>query len=174
MMLLSFTAGANRYAVEIKRVVELIPKVTLRLVPHAPPFLAGLLGYRGKVIPVIDLSSLLGAAPCRDCLNTRIILVDDTPDHQGVADSGWGDSCGGTPAAERARDPNRMLLGLVAERVSDLTQVHREQLVTSPLQMREAPYLGAIVQTDDGIIQLITVERIRNATLGSSELPSEL
>lgn len=63
MLLLTLKAGANRYAVEIARVIELVPRVELRLVPHAPPALAGFLGYRGKVVPVIDLGLLLGT--CR-------------------------------------------------------------------------------------------------------------
>ena len=80
MLLLTFTAGANRYAVDVARVVEVVPRVELRKIPHAPAFLAGLLGYRGKVVPVIDLGLLLDVAPCRDCLSTRIILVNDSPD----------------------------------------------------------------------------------------------
>ena len=80
MLLLTFTAGANRYAVDVARVVEVVPRVELRKIPHAPAFLAGLLGYRGKVVPVIDLGLLLGVAPCQDCLSTRIILVNDSPD----------------------------------------------------------------------------------------------
>src|ERR1700730_14010062 len=85
MLLLTFTAGMNRYAVDVTRVVELVPRVELRLIPHAPAFLAGLLSYRGKVVPVIDLGLLLNVAPCRDCLSTRIILVNDTPDdHNGL------------------------------------------------------------------------------------------
>ena len=82
MLLLTLKAGANRYAIDVARVIELVPKVELRSIPHAPSFLAGLLGYRGKVIPVIDLGLLLGSVPCRDCLSTRIILVNDAPgDH---------------------------------------------------------------------------------------------
>ena len=64
------------------RVVELVPRVELRPVPHAPAFLAGLLGYRGKVVPVIDLGVLLELAPCRGSLSTRIILVNDAPGDQ--------------------------------------------------------------------------------------------
>src|SRR4051812_23556435 len=82
MLLLTFTAGANRFAVDVARVVELVPKVELRPIPHAPAFLAGLLGYRGRVVPVIDLGLLLGASACPDRLSTRIILVNDAPgDH---------------------------------------------------------------------------------------------
>ena len=82
MLLLTFTAGAHRYAVDVARVVELVPRVELRDVPHAPASLAGLLGYRGQVVPVIDLGVLLGAAPCQDRLSTRIILVNDAPRDQ--------------------------------------------------------------------------------------------
>ncbi len=78
MLILTFTAGANRYAVDVGRVVELVPRVELRKLPHAPACLAGLLGYRGKIVPVIDLGILLDANPCRDRLSTRIILVDDS------------------------------------------------------------------------------------------------
>src|SRR5580693_10375802 len=93
MLLLTLTAGANRYAIDVTRVVELVPRVELRAIPHAPVFLAGLLGYRGTVIPVIDLGLLLGGAPCRDCLSTRIILVDDTPDDHNRSKQDRGGSC---------------------------------------------------------------------------------
>ena len=64
MLLLTLKAGANRYAIDVARVIELVPRVELRAIPHAPPFLAGLLGYRGKVIPVIDLGLLF----CRNAM----------------------------------------------------------------------------------------------------------
>jgi chemotaxis-related protein WspB len=37
---------------------------------------AGLFNYRGKFIPVIDLSQLLQATPCHLCLSTRIVIVN--------------------------------------------------------------------------------------------------
>jgi chemotaxis-related protein WspB len=147
MLLLTFTAGANRYAVDVARVVEVVPRVELRPVPHAPAFLAGLLGYRGKVVAVIDLSVLLDAPPCPDRLNTRIILVNAAPDLN--------------------------ILGLVAERVSDLITVRPEQVSPPAVQLPQAPYLGAIVQTDEGIVQLIAIETLREATLGAAVIGPE-
>ena len=35
----------------------------------------------------------------------------------------------------------------------------------APVQLPQLPFLDAIVQTDDGIFQLIAVERIREAVL---------
>ena len=99
MLLLTFKAGANRYAIDVARIIELVPHVELTTIPHAPSFLAGLLGFRGSVIPVIDLGLLLNSVPCRDCLSTRIILVNDAPgDH-------FEFSHGNPPAGARAGPP---------------------------------------------------------------------
>ena len=38
----------------------------------------------------------------------------------------------------------------------------------APVHLPQAPYLDAIVQTDQGIVQLIAVEKIRDATLRKS------
>src|ERR1700678_1819183 len=92
MLLLTFTVGPNRYAIDVARIVELVPRVDRRSVPHAPAFLAGLLGYRGNVVPVIDLCLLLDAAPCRDCLSTRIILVRDALDDHNQSRLDHGDA----------------------------------------------------------------------------------
>ena len=108
MLLLTFTAGANRYAVDVTRVVELVPRVELRQIPHAPAFLAGLLGYRGKVVPVIDLGLLLDVGPCRDCLSTRIILVNDSPDDQNRRNQDRDDSREETGKRGRTRSQIRI------------------------------------------------------------------
>ena len=54
---------------------------------------------------------------------------------------------------------------MIGEQVSDLTHVQPEQLVPAPVQLAQAPFLGAIVQTEEGIFQLIAVERIRETLL---------
>ena len=149
MLLLTFKAGANRYAIDVVRVIELVPRVELRPIPHAPPFLAGLLSYRGKVIPVIDLGLLLDGAPCRDLpqyphdpgqRRRRAIKIREPT-------TGGG---GSFLAMHRAKRP--VLLGLLAE------NVERPDLYTArtgnacPVQLPDAPYLDAIVQTDHGIV----------------------
>jgi chemotaxis-related protein WspB len=165
MLLLILNAGANRYAIDIARVIELVPRVELRAIPHAPFFLSGLLSYRGTVIPVIDLGLLLYGAPCRDCLSTRIILVNDSPGDQtrGVDSAGASEENDGRLPAEEAR--NMRLLGLIGEHVSDLVDVRSDQVVPAPVQLPQTPFLDAIVQTDGGIIQLIAVDRIRESAL---------
>ncbi len=153
MLILTFKAGGNRYAVDVARVVELVPRVELRTIPHAPGFLAGLLGYRGQVVPVIDLGLLLGAGPCPDRLSTRIILVNHAADDHNQSE---GDRVG-------------KLLGLIAEQVSDLTRVQPEQVVPAPVHLPEAPYLDTIARTDQGFVPLIEVSKL-SLVLGPASL----
>lgn len=168
MLLLTFNAGPNRYAIDVTRIAELVPRVELRPIPHAPAFLAGLLSYRGSVVPVIDLCLLLDVAPCRDCLSSRIILVRDAPVEQKQSKPDRSDAMQIAVAPSPACARPSSLLGLVAERVSDLTYAKPEQVTPVPVSVPEAPYLDAVVQTEQGMVQLIAVERLRDAMLPSS------
>jgi chemotaxis-related protein WspB len=136
-----FRVAEDLYAVAAERVVEVVPRVELRPIPHAPAWLAGLFNYRGKAIPVIDLGLLLGSAPCVERLDTRAILVEEPGDRRG------------------------RLIGLVAENVSDVATVRDDQVVLPAMNMEGAPYLGPVVRTEKGLIQVIAVERVLPETL---------
>jgi chemotaxis-related protein WspB len=167
MLLLILKAGANRYAIDVARIIELVPRVELRTIPYGPPFLAGLLGYRGSVIPVIDLGSLLESESSRDCLSTRIIVINDAPGDQNQGETGAKGTNESCPNSWTGSGGGACVLGLIGEQVSDLTEVKPEQLLPAPVQLARAPFLDAIVQTDAGtIVQLIAVERIRDCSLG--------
>jgi chemotaxis-related protein WspB len=166
MLLLTLKAGANRYAIDVARVIELVPRVELRMIPHAPRFLAGLLGYRGKVVPVIDLGLLLGCEPSRDCLSTRIILVNDAPALHNRENDRSDQRSENNPHSPVDSASDLRLLGLIGEQVSELANVQPEQLLPAPVQLALAPFLGAIVQMGEGIVQLITLEQIRASSLG--------
>ncbi|WP_165252431.1 chemotaxis protein CheW [Paludisphaera soli] len=147
MLLLTFQAAGQRYAVDASRVVEVVPRVRLRPLPHAPAHLAGVLEFRGEVVSVVDLGTLLGAGPAPERLSTRIILVDRAPPRRREAPGPQG------PAP-------RALLGLIAENVDDLAPVDPDGLTASPFVLPDAPYLGGLAETDAGMAQLILVEKI--------------
>lgn len=46
--------GAESYALDLKRVDEILPVPALTPLPHAPRFLEGVVRLRGEVLPVID------------------------------------------------------------------------------------------------------------------------
>lgn len=170
MLLLTFRAGGNSYAVDVAHVVEVVPRVDVRRLPHAPDFIAGLFDYRGTIVPVIDLGIRLGSESCRDRLSTRIILVNSRPaDHK-------LQTAEGDPATQdhdlepmsirmATLDQRPWLLGLIAEQVSDMASVKPEQVISASMQLPQAPYLGAIVDIDHQMIQLMATDKILDDSL---------
>lgn len=75
MLLLMCQAGANRYAIDTRSVVEVVACVDCQPVPDGPTWLAGVFAYRGRAIPLVDLTRLLSGQPCPRRANSRIVLV---------------------------------------------------------------------------------------------------
>lgn len=137
MLLVLFSIGNDRYALDSTQIVEIIPLVSLKKIPHAPEPVAGLLHYRGQLVPVIDLSQLIQGRPCRHQLNTRILLVH-YPD----------------------RTETSHILGLLAERVTETIQKNKKDFLPSGVTVTEAPYLGRISPDEQGMIQCVLVEHL--------------
>jgi purine-binding chemotaxis protein CheW len=55
--------GQEDYAVDIRRVDEILAVPKLTSVPRGPAFLEGVVTLRGEVLPVVDVRRRLGVAP---------------------------------------------------------------------------------------------------------------
>ena len=155
MLLLLLQSAADLFAIEARQVVEVIPRVALRSLPHAPRGIEGLLSYRGSVVPVIDLSIWLGASPSRDALSTRIIVAR------------WL-----RPTGEIRT------IGLIAENVINLQNVDDSRKRMATTHLETARYLGAVYQLDRGLVQIIRIERLLDvgleaALFGETEEPAD-
>ena len=75
MLFLLFQLGRERYALEAGQVAAVLPLLSIKEIPQAPPAVAGLCNYRGRPVPVIDLSELTLGRPAQSRLSTRIVLV---------------------------------------------------------------------------------------------------
>lgn len=145
MLLLILRAGEQLYAFDTKEVVEVVPRVELRTIPRAPSPVLGLLRYRGTLIPVIDFNAVLGLPPVAERLSTRIILTEFP-----------GES------SETVR------LGVVAERVNEVVRGDLAREVMAGIRLAEAPYLDAVYQSGDILVQLIRPAKLLTATLRAS------
>src|SRR5262245_7266586 len=75
MPALLFEAGGQRYGLDVSHIIEILPAVPLRGLAGVPYYVAGLLRYRGAVVPVLDISRLLGGASAVSRLSTRLVIV---------------------------------------------------------------------------------------------------
>ena len=150
MLILLFYVGDERYALLGRQVVEVISLVELKTLAQSPNYVAGLLHYRGKIIPAIDLCQLIAGKPYHPYLSTRIIVVNYSGDEQAT-----------------------YLLGLIAERVTDTLDIKESDVVDSGIQVDAAPYLGAIVTDERGMIQCIQVESLITESQRKYLLPEQ-
>jgi chemotaxis-related protein WspB len=138
MLVLTFQVAGSPFAVAVGGVVEVVPRVATRPLPHSPGHLVGLLRYRGRAVPVVDLGILMVGVPSAERLDTRIILVDV-----------------GIHGGQASR-----FLGMVAERVGEVREVDESRRASSAPSIRDAPYLGSVYEVDEGLLQLIQPGRI--------------
>lgn len=143
MQLLSFTIGAEDYAIESRRVIEVLPLVAARPIPHMPDFLRGVFTHRGRLIPLVDLGRLLIHQPLRETLSTRVIVVEFV----------------GGPENQRIR------LGLAAENVVSLCSSSEAETSLPSLETARAPSLGRLLRIGGRTVQVLDVEHVLPAAL---------
>ncbi|MBD2197065.1 MULTISPECIES: chemotaxis protein CheW [Calothrix] len=139
MLMLLFCVENERYALASEQIVEIVPLVNLKTLPHKPDYFAGVFNYRGQIVPVIDLCQLLHGKRSRDYLSTRIILVNYRGD------------CS-------LKSHNSYILGLMAERVVETLHKSDLDLVDINIQIGTAPYLGKMIVDEQGMIQCLRLE----------------
>jgi purine-binding chemotaxis protein CheW len=70
--------GSARYAVAMASVAEVVPVPVTTRIPGCPSWLAGVINWRGRVLPVVDPRSLLGAelSPLPSSARLLVLSVD--------------------------------------------------------------------------------------------------
>ncbi len=81
MQLLTFTTGGQQYGIDTRNIVEVLPFISAQELPQQAEEIRGLIRYRGKLLPVIDLCQLILGRPCQLRLGTRTIVVKTIPDN---------------------------------------------------------------------------------------------
>lgn len=74
--LLSFKVSGQNYSVDIMSVREIRGSTKATSLPHAPPFVKGVINLRGTVLPILDLSARLGLETKEDKDRNVIVVVD--------------------------------------------------------------------------------------------------
>lgn len=60
--IVEFSIGENKFAINVMKVKEILNPVPVVAIPHAHPFVEGIMELRGEVLPVIDVAAALGLA----------------------------------------------------------------------------------------------------------------
>jgi purine-binding chemotaxis protein CheW len=102
--LCAFEVNGGAFAIDLRRVREILRPARITAVPKAPAYVEGVIDLRGAVIPVVDLRKRLGvAAPQASALN-RLVVV-------------W---------------MGRREVGLLVDRVTGVVRLQRGELLPAP------------------------------------------
>ena len=144
MLFLVFQLGTDRYAIEASQVVEVLPLVQAKKLPHAPSGVAGVFDYHGAPVPLIDLAELALGTPSKKWMSTRIILVNYRE-----------------PSGKTHR------LGFLAEHATETMHRSESDFKDGGVMVADAPYLGPVLTEASGIIQWIGIQNLLSESVGN-------
>jgi chemotaxis-related protein WspB len=150
MLFLLFRLGNDRYAIEARQVVEVLPLLSAKQIPQAPPAVRGVFDFRGEPVPLIDLTQLALGHPVREHLSTRIVLVRH-PDGRG----------------------GQRLLGLLAEHVTETMRRDPASFSSSGVELPDARWLGPVASDEGGLVQWLQVDQLLPPDLLALLFPPE-
>ncbi len=135
---LQFRLGADRYALDVHDVIEVLPLPAFKRVPEAPAWVAGLFPHRGELLPVLDLSQLAFGRGALRRTSTRLVLVRYHA--QGVG-------------------PEQRL-GLILEQATHTLRRDPAAFRDYPLDNGSARYLGPVLEDEQGLLQRVGVDQL--------------
>jgi purine-binding chemotaxis protein CheW len=129
-----FRVADGDYAVPAGEVLHMETYAGATAVPGAPPFLAGLVQVRGRVIPVVDVRARFGLAPAEPTLETHVVVVQ---------------------VGDRA-------VGLVVDTAREVAAIPTEAIRPPPPVVGEesAGFVRAVAQLDDRLLMVIDTGRV--------------
>jgi purine-binding chemotaxis protein CheW len=138
----TFGLGDEVFAAPVGLVREILTYQAPSRIPNGPDYLLGLTDVRGRGVPTADLRIRLGMAPVEPTLNTRILVLD-------------------IPLEDRV-----LSLGLVADRVFEVTVFSADQIEPSPdigVKWR-SDYISGVVRRPEDFVVLIDLARLLSST----------
>lgn len=139
--------GADRYAIDAGCVIEVLPVVRLKNIPCAPAGMAGMMSFRGSAIPVVDLGIIAFGTATPPRMMTRIVVVRYEP-------AAGGEGSG--------------LLGLIVPEVMETAHFDTGRFEPVGIRNERARYLGAVLTTEDGVLQQLLIPALLNEELRSA------
>ncbi len=100
--------GHEVFAIGVNAVREILDLQPVAALPNAPPFLMGVIDVRGEAVPVVSLRLKLGLAADVSTEHSRILVT------------------------EIMTGDRRLVLGLVADRVFEVTELHERSIDAPP------------------------------------------
>ncbi|MDQ3032292.1 MAG: chemotaxis protein CheW [Myxococcota bacterium] len=129
-----FRVGDAEYAIPASDVLQMESYEGATAVPNAPPYLAGIVQVRGRVVPVIDLRARFGLPATPRTIDTRVLVAQ---------------------LGER-------VIGLLVDTAREVARLDPEQVRPPPAMIasQSAGLVRAIGQLGNRMLMLVDLEKL--------------
>jgi purine-binding chemotaxis protein CheW len=125
----AFYLSGRLFAVDAAAVEEVVRLRRTTPVPHAPPYVTGVMNLRGKIVSVIDLGCKLGIHSAPPTEDSRVYIMRDAGE----------------------------LVGVLVDQAADVMELDCGRLEPPPANVRggEAQYLRGIARAGDRLVSVL-------------------
>jgi purine-binding chemotaxis protein CheW len=161
LQLLRMAVGPEVLAVPIQEVHEILEVGRLTVLPRTPEFVRGVMNLRGSVVPVIDLSALLGLGGTEAGRRTCIVVVEV----QARAHAHAPDAMEATPIAAEPETESkgfaRFMVGLMVHAVYEVFDVEPKLIEPVPPlgTSISSEWLGGMTRHRQTIVGILALDR---------------
>jgi purine-binding chemotaxis protein CheW len=143
---LSFTINQELYAVNVEKVLEVLEKQEITLVPNVPEVIKGIINFRGEVVPVFETRVKFNL-PARDEKANFVIAVLDL-----------------------SNENETFRIGAIVDKVKDVIVLSNSDIKQVPAMSKEfnADFLTGIVKRENEFILLLDVNKVFTSSIASN------
>ncbi len=135
---LSFKLGNELFAVSVSKVLEVLQKQTITLVPDTPDYILGVINFRGEIVPVAD-SRTKFHMPRRTDTDKYVIIV-----------------------MELESGEEKMVIGVTADSVMDVMNIETKDIKPVPNMGSHlnSAYIAGMITVNDRFIMILDVDKV--------------
>ena len=135
---LTFLLYGELYAIQVDKVLEVLEKQELTLVPNAPEVILGVLNFRGNVVPVYQTCMVLNLTKQYDNSDYFIIIL------------------------ELITENGSFNLGAIVDKVKGVIQINDDEIKSTPPMSKDynAEVIKGIVKYKDDFILIMDVDKL--------------
>ena len=161
MLFLVFELDGERYALDAREIVRVLPLQPVRAFAGTPPYIAGVIDHEGAPVPVVDMARLALGRPARALMSTRLVLVNDkAPGTVGTTSATASAGTSAMPAVPPAESAPPRRIALLLECATRTQTLAPEAFAEAGIATPEARWLGPVASDAQGFVQWVKVEQL--------------
>lgn len=133
----TFKIGNEFFGISVYRVLEVLHRQEINLIPEAPRFILGVINFRGDIIPVLNMHERFGIDSSNGSQETILVLEPNINDQ-------------------------KYLLGIRADKVVDVIEITENNIknVQEAGLKYKPDYVNGVIQYDDEFVILLETDKV--------------